>query len=854
MSENDKALTKSPLENMYQTYFLDYASYVILERAIPAIDDGLKPVQRRILHSMRRMHDGRFHKVANIIGHSMQFHPHGDAAIGSALVNLGQKNLLIETQGNWGDVRTGDSAAAPRYIEARLSSFALDILFNPDTTEWQMSYDGRNKEPIFLPAKFPIVLSQGAEGIAVGLSTKLLPHNFNEIIKACIQALKGRNKKIYPDFDTGGYIDVTDYNDGQRGGKVKVRAKIEKLNKKQLAITELPYGITSTQLIDSILKANDKGKIKIKNITDNTAKDVEILIELANGISPDVTMDALYAFTYCEISISPNACVIVDNKPMFITISEIIQQSSAQTKDLLKWELTLKRDELLEKWHFASLEKIFIGERIYRDIEEAESWDEVLERVEKGLHLYCKTPANPKPKKKLIELNRNISVEDITKLTEIKIRRISKYNIDKAEALIEALVEELKEVNHHLAHITDFTIAFFENLLTKYGKPHTRKTEIREFTKIEVQQVVINNTKLYVDRAEGFVGNGLKKAEFVQDCSDLDDVIAFTKNGILTVTRIAEKTFIGKDIIHAAIWHKNDERTTYNLIYQDPVSGRAYAKRFHVSSITRDKAYNVIGKTKGKILYFSTNPNGEAEVVEIKLPKGSKARNKKFEFDFAELAIKGRNSKGNIASKYPVLAVKKLRDGETTLSNIKFWMNKKTMRLTTVETDTYVGSFETDDLCIAIYTDGSYELFKPEENRKLDLDKLIKLDKYNGAETIISTIYYETSKKWSMVKRFQIETSSEDQRFSFIGDNPGNTMLYVSTAKKPVVQYAYGSGSKRITDILKIAEFIDVKGWKTLGNKLVDKKVTIIKDLTKKSEKVSVGDTIELDVQTKLFD
>lgn len=626
------------LQGMYEDYFLDYASYVILERAVPAIEDGLKPVQRRILHSMFDLDDGRYHKVANIIGYTMQFHPHGDAAIGDALVNMGQRDLLIDCQGNWGDVRTGDSAAAPRYIEGRLTKFALEVTFNPQTTDWQLSYDGRKKEPVTLPVKFPLLLAQGVEGIAVGLSTKILPHNFIELIKASIKILQGKKVKIYPDFPTGGSIDVSDYNSGARGGKVKVRAKIEVVDKSTLAVRDLPFGVTTGSLIESIVKANDKGKIKVKKVVDNTTQLVEILIELAPGVSPDVTVDALYAFTDCEVSISPNACVIVEDKPVFTTVEDILEISTNNTRELLRSELEIKKHELQEKWHFASLEKIFIEKRIYHEIEECESWEEVMATIYRELARYVATPADPpKPGDARLPLHRNIDDDDITRLTEIRIKRISKYNAFKADELIAQIEADLRQVQHDLEHLTEFAVAYFERLLEKYGKGRERRTLITEFDTIQATEVVANNAKLYVNRAEGFIGSGLKKDEFVCDCSDIDDIIVFRRDGKFQVSRISDKVFVGKDIIHVAVWKKNDERTTYNMAYSDGKSGRSFVKRFNVTAITRDREYDLTqGNPNSKLLYFSANPNGEAEIVVVQLSAGATAKIKIFDYNFAE--------------------------------------------------------------------------------------------------------------------------------------------------------------------------------------------------------------------------
>ncbi|HRP58282.1 DNA gyrase/topoisomerase IV subunit A, partial [Agriterribacter sp.] len=644
MSKDNFLGNESGIHGQYKSWFLDYASYVILERAVPAIEDGLKPVQRRILHAMKEMDDGRFNKVANIIGQSMQYHPHGDASIGDALVNMGQKDLLIETQGNWGDVRTGDDAAAARYIEARLSKFALEVAFNAKTTEWQLSYDGRKNEPVTLPMKFPLLLAQGAEGIAVGLSTRILPHNFCEIIEAAIRHLRGKKFELFPDFQTGGMVDVTHYNEGKRGGKVKVRAHIEELDKKTLVIRDVPYGVTTTQLMDSIVKANDQGKIKIKKVTDNTAANVEVHVDLAPGISTDITIDALYAFTDCEVSISPNACVIAEQKPRFITVHDLLRSSAESTKELLKKELEIKLAELQEKWHYTSLEKIFFEEKIYKELEKKhETWDKVLMGIDKAFVPF-KT-----------QLKKEISKEDIVKLTEKPVRRIYRLDIDELNAQIKNIDKEIKQVKYDLENLVDFAVAYYESLLKKYGKGRERKTEIRLFESIQAKQVAIANAKLYVNRSEGFIGTGLKKDEFVDDCSDLDDIIAFTKAGKMKVVKAADKVFIGKDILHVAVFKKNDERTTYNMIYVDGKTGVSYAKRFNVTSVTRDKEYDLTkGSDKSKVHYLSVNPNGEAEAVKIVLSPSSSARNKELQFYFEELEIKGRGSMGNQVTKYPV--------------------------------------------------------------------------------------------------------------------------------------------------------------------------------------------------------
>lgn len=855
------------LTGMYKDYFLDYASYVILERAVPDIDDGLKPVQRRILHSMKKMDDGRYHKVANVIGQTMSYHPHGDAAIGAALVNLGQKDLLIDCQGNWGDIRTGDSAAAARYIEARLTKFALEVLFNPQTTDWQQSYDGRNKEPITLPAKFPLVLAQGVEGIAVGLSTKIMPHNFQEIIKASIKILEGKKQKIYPDFMTGGMVDVSEYNDGKRGGRIKVRAKIEQVDKNTINIVELPYGVTTNTMIDSIVKANEKGQIKIKKVVDNTAADVEVSIELASGVSPDVTIDALYAFTNCEVSISPNACVIVDNKPMFLAVSDILEISTEQTKQLLKMELEIKLGELQEKWHMSSLEKIFIENRIYRDIEECETWEDVIKAIDTGLKEYVATPSDNKgAKEKRMMMVRDITEEDIVKLTEIKIKRISKYNSFKADEIIAQLEEDMKQVRYDLEHLTAFAIAYFQNLLDTYGKERTRRTEITSFETIKVRRVAANNAKLYVDYKEGFVGIGMKKDEYIMDCSDIDDVIAFTKSGVFKVVRISDKVFIDKNILHATVWRKDDDRTTYNVVYLDGATGRTMAKRFNVKSITRDKPYDVTkGSAGSKILYFSANPNGESEVLNIQLSPGCSAKKKVFDFDFTDIAIKGRGASGNIVTKYPVRKVSHVSTGKSSLGAIKVWMDEVSGRLNKEKRGIYLGAFDTGHRVISIYNNGTYEMNELDLNKKYDADKLAHISKWKEGD-VVSVLYYEGDKGWTMVKRFEIETSKLDTRNEFISDASGSKLYFATTEENPVVKYSYKSGGSKQEDQLDLSEAIDVKGWKALGNKVMEYKILKVdlvkkekpktkepakakkeKPEQKKDDKLSAGDTIEFD-------
>ena len=845
------------LKGMYENYFLDYASYVILERAVPSIEDGLKPVQRRILFAMKKMDDGRYHKVANIIGQTMQYHPHGDAAIGDALVKLGQRNLLIDTQGNWGDTRTGDSAAASRYIEARLTKFALDVVFNNDTTEWQISYDGRKNEPINLPVKFPLLLAQGVEGIAVGLSTKILPHNIGELIRASIKILEDKRISLYPDFETGGFIDVANYNNGKRGGKILIRAKIEKKDKNQLVVRELPFGVTTSSLIESIIKANDKGKIKIKKVVDNTAKDVEVLIDLMPGVSPDLTIDALYAFTHCSISVSPNACVIIDNKPHFLAVNEILRLSTENTKQLLKLELEIKQRETEEKWHFASLEKIFIEKRVYREIEECETWESVIETIDREMRKYIRTPEDKKSEgDKRLLLARTFTEEDIVRLTEIKIKRISKYNAFKADSFIKTLEETLIEVAHNLENLNDFAIAYFEDLYEKYGKNQPRRTIIQSFEEIDLVEVAANNVKLYVNQKEGFIGWGMKKDEFVRDCSDLDDIIAFKKDGTFRVSRIGEKVFMGKNILHTDVWKKGDDRTTYNLIYLNGKTGRTLAKRFHVTAITRDKDYLLTKELKGsKVHYFSANPNGEAEVVQVQLSPGSKARNKVFQFDFATLDIKGRGSQGNIVTKYPVRKVQFVEAGKSTLGALKIWIDEVSGRINTEQRGTYLGEFNTGDHILAIYADGTYILHPPEPNLKVATQQLKHVGRHD-LNTVIGAIYFEGSKGWTMVKRFKIETLKIQERFHFVSEHPRSKLVFATTEPNQKLVYSFMSKNKKVENELDLDAFIDVKGWKALGNKLTEKVVKQVRPLkkakkTKKassSEPLHPGDTIEFDL------
>ncbi len=802
---------ESGLTGQYKHWFLDYASYVILERAVPALEDGLKPVQRRILHAMKEMDDGRFNKVANIIGQSMQYHPHGDASIGEALVNMGQKDLLIETQGNWGDVRTGDDAAASRYIEARLSKFALEVAFNAKTTEWQLSYDGRKNEPVTLPMKFPLLLAQGAEGIAVGLATKILPHNFCELCEAAVKYLRGKKFELYPDFQTGGMIDVTNYNDGSRGGKVRVRVHIEELDKKTLLIKDVPYGVTTTQLIDSIIRANDQGKIKIRKVTDNTAAGVELQVDLAPGISPDITIDALYAFTDCEISISPNTCVITDQKPQFLGARELLKTSVEHTKELLKRELEIRLGELQEKWHFTSLEKIFFEEKIYKELEKKhETWEKVLEAIDKAFGPFLK------------QLKRKITREDIIKLTEKPVRRIYRLDIDELNKQIKALEAEIKQVKHDLNNLVDFSVAYYENLLKKYGKGRERKTEIKLFEAIQAKQVAIANVKLYVNRAEGFIGTGLKKDEFVADCSDLDDIIAFTKSGKMKVVKVAEKNFIGKDIIHVAVFRKNDERTTYNMIYADGKSGISYAKRFNVTGVTRDKEYDLTkGEEKSRVYYFTVNPNGEAEVVKVILTPGSSARIKELDFYFETLEIKGRSSIGNQVTKYPVKNVKLKEAGKSTLSGRKLWFDDTFGRLNTEEKGEFLGSFESDDKLLIVYHDGNYEITDTELTQRFDAEDIIEIEKFDP-EKIVTAIYCDNEKLQFNVKRFKIETTTLHNKFLFIREGEGNYVEAVTTNASPVALIKSGRGAQARSQKIKLVAFTEVMGWKAVGTKLAD--------------------------------
>ncbi|SEW38758.1 topoisomerase-4 subunit A [Chitinophaga sp. YR573] len=795
---------------MYESWFLDYASYVILERAVPGVEDGLKPVQRRILHAMKEMDDGRYNKVANIVGSTMQYHPHGDASIGDAIVNLGQKDLLIDTQGNWGDVRTGDGAAAGRYIEARLSKFALDVGFNPKTTTWQLSYDGRKNEPLALPMKFPLLLAQGAEGIAVGLSTKILPHNFVELIEASIKYLRGKKFELFPDFITGGMIDIANYNDGKRGGKVRVRAHIEEKDKKTLLVKDVPYGVTTTALMESIVKANDSGKIKIKKVVDNTAKDVEIEVQLAPGISPDITIDALYAFTDCEISVSPNACVIVDDKPRFITVSDLLRYSADFTRELLKRELQIRLAELEDKWHYTSLEKIFFEKQIYKELEQKhKDWEAVLVAIDKGFNPYKK------------QLKREILREDIVKLTEKPVRRIYRLDINELNEQIKGIEADIKQVKHDLVNLVDYAVTYYEGLLKKYGKGRERITEIKTFDTIQVQQVAMANTKIYVNRADGFIGTSLKKDEFVADCSDLDNIIIFRRDGKMLITKVSDKTFVGKDIIHIDIFRKGDERTTYNMIYVDGKSGISYAKRFNVTGITRDKEYDLTmkGEKNSKVHYFTANSNGEAEVVTIRLSPNSPARNKEFDLYFETIAIKGRNSMGNQVTKYQIKNVKFKEKGVSTLSGLKLWYDEKMGRLNTEERGIYIGAFDGEDKIFVAFKNGHYELTNFELTNRYEADDVIYIEKFNP-EKVVSAIYFDADKKQFNAKRFYIETQTLNNKFLFIKEGKGNYLEFITTHAEPVVLLS--SGKKRSPDVeeVDLSEFVEVTGWKTVGTRI----------------------------------
>jgi topoisomerase-4 subunit A len=807
LNQNEDTITK--ITGMYEDWFLDYASYVILERAVPGINDGFKPVQRRIMQSMKDLDDGRYNKVANLVGHTMQYHPHGDASIADAMVQLGQKELLIDMQGNWGNILTGDRAAASRYIEARLSKFALTVVFNPKTTEWQASYDGRRKEPVDLPVKFPLLLAQGAEGIAVGLSTKILPHNFNELIQASIKILKGQSFSIFPDFLTGGVTDVSNYNDGKRGGKVRVRAKISQRDKTTLVINEIPYGTTTSSLIDSVLKANDKGKIKIKRIEDNTAREVEILIHLPSGVSPDKTIDALFAFTNCEVSISPLCCIIQENKPVFIGVRDALKYSTEHTVDLLRSELQIQLSELEEQWHFSSLERIFIENRIYRDIEEEETWEGVIKAIDEGLKPHIK------------HLKRAVTEEDIIRLTEIRIKKISKFDIDKAKLFIEGLEEKIAKVKDHLDHIIDYAIDYFKDLKEKFGKDKGRKTDIRIFEDIVATKVVMANAKLYVNREEGFIGTALRKDEFVSDCADIDDIIVFKADGKMMVTKVDSKTFVGKNIIHVAVFKKNDKRTIYNMLYKDGKTKVTYMKRFAVTSVTRDREYDLTSGTKGsKVVYFTANPNGEAELITVNLRAAGSVKKLKWDIDLADLSIKGRGSKGNIVTKYPVKKIELKEKGVSTLKPRKIWFDQTVQRLNVDSRGDLLGEFTADDRLLIINQKGEVKTIIPNLNTHFDSDMIV-LEKWNPNKPI-SAMYFDGERERYYVKRFMIEHPDREEKF--ISDHPDSKLQIVAMDYRPMAEVIY---SKRSLDneILNFEEFIAIKGIKALGNQFSTEKI-----------------------------
>ena len=813
----DDALTR--VSGMYKDWFLDYASYVILERAVPAIEDGFKPVQRRIMHSLKDLDDGRYNKVANVVGHTMQYHPHGDASIADAMVQIGQKDLLIDTQGNWGNILTGDRAAASRYIEARLSKFALEVVFSPKITEWQQSYDGRKKEPVNLPVKFPLLLAQGAEGIAVGLSTKILPHNFVELIDASIKHLQGKRFKLFPDFPTAGIIDVSNYNDGMRGGKIRVRAKIAQYDKNTLVITEIPHGTNTSSLIDSILKANYKGKIKIKKIEDNTAADVEILVHLPSGISPDKTIDALYAFTSCESSISPLGCIIEDNKPLFIGVVEMLKRSTDATVELLKQELEIQLSELEEQWHFASLERIFIENRIYRDIEEEETWEGVIKAIDKGLKPHVK------------HLKRAVTEDDITRLTEIRIKRISKFDLDKAQQNLDNLEEKIAEVKKNLANLIDFAIDYFKSLKDKYGKNRKRKSEIRIFDDIVASKVIIRNTKLYVNREEGFVGTSLRRDEYVTDCSDIDDIIVFTGDGKMMVTKVGSKTFVGKNILHVAVFKKKDKRTIYNMMYKDGRGGATYVKRFAVTGVTRDKAYELgTGKASTSILYFSANPNGEAEVVTVNLRQVGSVKKLKWDVDFADVLIKGRGSKGNIVTKYSVKRIELKEKGLSTLKPRKLWFDETVQRLNMDERGEFLGEFTSEDRLLIVSQKGRVKTVIPELTLRFDSDMVV-LEKWIPNKPL-SVIYWAGEKELFYVKRFLIDQPDKDE--VIISEHQKSYLESVFTDYRPQAEVVFAKkrGKERKDNYLvNLEEFISVKSISAMGNQLTKEKVLEINAL-----------------------
>lgn len=831
---HEEGFKTSHLRGMYQNWFLDYASYVILERAVPEVDDGLKPVQRRILHAMNRLDDGRFNKVANIIGHTMQFHPHGDASIGDALVQLGQKELLIDMQGNWGNTLTGDRAAAPRYIEARLSKFAKEVVFNPKTTVWKGSYDGRNKEPITLPVKFPLLLVQGVEGIAVGLASKILPHNFVELIDASISYLQNKSFNILPDFLTGGMADFSKYNGGIRGGKVRIRARISQPDKKTLLITEIPFSTTTSSLIDSIVSASEKGKIKIKKIDDNTAENVEIAIHLAANVSPDQTIDALYAFTNCEMSISPNSCIIIDQKPHFIPVNEILKQNTDHTVHLLKRELEIRLHELEDQWHNSSLEKIFIENRIYLKIEDCETWECVIETINKGLEPFKKS------------LKREVTEDDITRLTEIKIKRISKFNAFKADDQIKAIEDEMSEVKNHLNNLIDYSINYFRQIKKKFSKGKERRTEIRNFDTINASHVAVANSKLYIDRDEGFVGTSLKRNEYITECSDIDDIIVFKNDGSMVVNKVASKVFVGKGAIHVDVFKRNDDRTIYNMIYQNGKKGNYYVKRFAVVGVTRDKEYDLSIGTEGtKVIYFTANPNGEAEVIKVNLRAKPKLKKLSFDFDFSSLAIKGRNSRGNILSKNTIKNIVQREEGVSTLGARSIWYDDTVRRLNTDERGEFVGAFKGDEKILSILSSGEIKLSGYDLSTHFD-DNMIKVTKFDHNK-IITAVYYETDQKKYYVKRFKLsENTPINKTVNFIGDEKRSKLITWSDDYLPMLQFEIKKKGNSDTEleVIPISDFIGIKSHKAKGKRLSNfnlKKITFIDPLPYNLEDTEVS-------------
>ncbi len=830
------------VSGLYKDWFLDYASYVILDRAIPSIYDGFKPVQRRIMHSMRELEDGRYNKVANIVGNTMKYHPHGDASITDAMVQIGQKELLIDTQGNWGNIFTGDSAAAARYIEARLTPFALDVVFNPKTTHWSKSYDGRNNEPIDLPVKFPLLLTQGVEGIAVGMSTKILPHNFNELINASVAYLKGKKFELFPDFQTGGFLDVSEYNDGQRGGKVRARARIMQQDKHSLIITELPFSKTTGDLIDSILKANEKGKIKIKKIEDNTSDKVEILIHLHNDVSPDKTIDALYAFTDCQVTISPNACVIVDDKPIFTNVSHILRHNTDHTVHLLKRELEIELFELQESWHFASLERIFIENRIYHDIEEVKSWEEVIKTIDLGLKPHTK------------HLLREVTEEDIVKLTEIRIKRISRFDLDKFKENIASLEGKIEEVKHHLANLITYAIDYYLNIQKKYGKNRERKTELRVFDTIDATKVAVANVKFYANFEEGFIGTSLRKDEYLFDCSDIDDIVTFRRDGTMQVVKVEPKTFVGKDILHVGIWKKNDARTVYNMIYREGRNGPYYMKRFNVTAITRNTEYALASEQKGsEVLYFSANPNGEAEIVNVLLKPNARIRKQRLEIDFSELAIKGRNSRGNLVTKYAIKKIDLKEEGVSTLAPRKIWFDETVRRLNADGRGTLLGTFKGDDKLLTINSKGEAKLLTFDLSNRFD-DEYLILEKWKPEQSI-SCIYYDGEKGIYFIKRFLLENTTNVQTF-MPSEHPKSFIEFVGNVDGSVAEITFAkdkTGKIKDPESINIDEFIAIKGIKAMGNQFIKDKVksisiTIPEPVEEEEEEVILEDEDDLEI------